>query len=186
MKRLFDLILTLIAFCVFAVPIVLVGIAVKVSSRGPILFWSYRVGRHNVLFSMPKFRTMQIGTPAIASHLLHNPQDYQTPIGPFLRKTSLDELPQLWSILIGDMSLVGPRPALFNQKDLVELRTKAGVSVLMPGITGWAQVNGRDKLSIPDKVALDIEYLKQRSLRLDIKILGLTLLKVIRREGVSH
>jgi O-antigen biosynthesis protein WbqP len=186
MKRLFDLILTLIALCVFAVPIVLVGIAVKVSSRGPILFWSYRVGRHNVLFSMPKFRTMRVGTPAIATHLLHNHQDYQTPIGPFLRQTSLDELPQLWSILIGDMSLVGPRPALFNQKDLVELRTKAGVSVLMPGITGWAQVNGRDKLSIPDKVALDIEYLKQQSLRLDIKILGLTLLKVIRREGVSH
>ncbi|MFN5882944.1 MAG: sugar transferase, partial [Burkholderiales bacterium] len=152
----------------------------------PALYWSDRVGRHNKIFKMPKFRSMRVGTPAVATHLLANPQAHLTPIGSFLRKSSLDELPQLWSILLGDMSFVGPRPALFNQQDLIELRTRSGVHMLTPGLTGWAQVNGRDELPIPKKVELDAEYLARRSFWFDIKILWLTFLKVVQRDGVSH
>jgi len=159
---------------------------VRLTSPGPALYWSDRVGRYNRIFRMPKFRSMQIGTPAVATHLLANPDAYLTPIGSFLRKSSLDELPQLWSIIAGDMSFVGPRPALYNQADLVELRTAQGVDKLVPGLTGWAQINGRDELPIPQKVALDVEYLKTQSLWLDIRILWLTALKVVRRDGVAH
>ena len=186
MKRLFDLTAGLLAAIWLALPIVLITLAVRFTSPGPVLYWSERVGRRNVIFRMPKFRSMRVGTPAVATHLLANPADYLTPIGSFLRKSSLDELPQLWSILKGDMSFVGPRPALFNQEDLVALRTNAGVHVLMPGLTGWAQVNGRDELPIPDKVKLDVEYLQRRSFGFDLWILWLTLLKVLRRDGVSH
>jgi O-antigen biosynthesis protein WbqP len=186
MKRLFDLLLATLAAVILCVPIALVALAVRLSSPGPVLYWSDRVGVRNRIFRMPKFRTMKIGTPAVATHLLQDPDNWLTPIGAFLRKTSLDELPQLWSILKGDMSFVGPRPALFNQQDLIALRTEQGVDALVPGLTGWAQVNGRDELSIPDKVALDAEYLRQRSLWLDIRIIVLTFLKVARSEGVSH
>ena len=186
MKRIFDLVLALAGILVFALPLVLVALLVKCSSRGPVLHWSDRVGQNNRLFSMPKFRSMRIDTPAVATHLLHNPQQYLTPVGALLRKTSLDELPQLWSILKGDMSVVGPRPALFNQDDLVALRTAAGVHILVPGLTGWAQVNGRDTLPIPDKVALDLEYLRRQSLWFDLQIIALTLIKVFRSDGVSH
>ena len=166
--------------------LVLVALAVKISSRGPILYWSDRVGSHNVLFSMPKFRTMSVGTPAIATHLLQDPEKYLTPVGGILRKSSLDELPQLWCILKGDMSFVGPRPALFNQYDLIALRTAAGIHALLPGLTGWAQINGRDELPIPKKVELDLEYLRLRSPQFDIKILLFTFIKVIRRDNVAH
>lgn len=186
MKRLFDLGLALVAAVILLVPVALVGLAVRLTSKGPALYWSDRVGRHNRIFSMPKFRSMRIGTPAVATHLLTNPAAFLTPIGSFLRKSSLDELPQLWSILKGDMSFVGPRPALFNQHDLIELRTRHGVHELVPGLTGWAQVNGRDELPIPQKVALDVAYLHKRSLRMDLRILWLTFLKVLRRDGVSH
>ena len=186
MKRVFDLSLALCAAVILALPVLLVAVAVKLTSAGPALYWSDRVGRHNRIFRMPKFRSMRIGTPAVATHLLADPKVYLTPIGSFLRKSSLDELPQLWSILVGDMSFVGPRPALFNQDDLVALRTEQGVDQLMPGLTGWAQVNGRDELPIPEKVRLDAEYLKRRSLMFDIYILWLTALKVVRRDGVSH
>jgi O-antigen biosynthesis protein WbqP len=186
MKRLFDLSLALVAAVILLVPVALVGLAVRLTSRGPALYWSDRVGRHNRIFSMPKFRSMQIGTPAVATHLLTNPAAFLTPIGSFLRKSSLDELPQLWSILRGDMSFVGPRPALFNQHDLIELRTRHGVHELVPGLTGWAQINGRDELPIPQKVALDVAYLNKRSLGMDLRILWLTFLKVLRRDGVSH
>ena len=186
MKRLFDLVLALAGILVFALPLILVALLVKCSSRGPVLYWSDRIGQHNRLFSMPKFRSMRIDTPAVATHLLRDPQQYLTPVGALLRKTSLDELPQLWSILKGDMSVVGPRPALFNQDDLVALRTAAGVHTLVPGLTGWAQVNGRDTLPIPDKVALDIEYLQSKSAWLDLRIIWLTLIKVFRSDGVSH
>jgi O-antigen biosynthesis protein WbqP len=186
MKRMFDLLLATLAAVILCVPIALVALAVRFSSPGPVLYWSDRVGVRNRIFRMPKFRTMKIGTPAVATHLLQDPDHWLTPIGAFLRKTSLDELPQLWSILKGDMSFVGPRPALFNQQDLIALRTEQGVDALVPGLTGWAQVNGRDELSIPDKVALDAEYLRQRSLWLDIRIIVLTFLKVARSEGVSH
>jgi O-antigen biosynthesis protein WbqP len=186
LKRLFDLTAGLLAAICLALPIVLITLAVRFTSPGPVLYWSDRVGRRNVIFQMPKFRSMRIGTPAVATHLLANPADYLTPIGSFLRKTSLDELPQFWSILKGDMSFVGPRPALFNQDDLIALRTDAGVHELVPGLTGWAQVNGRDELPIPDKVKLDIEYLQRRSIAFDLWILWLTLLKVLRRDGVSH
>jgi O-antigen biosynthesis protein WbqP len=186
MKRIFDLILALIILALVLIPGILIAIAVRISSKGPALHWSNRVGRYNHIFSMPKFRTMDIETPQVATHLLRNPKQYETPIGPFLRKTSLDELPQLLNIFKGDMSFVGPRPALFNQYDLIELRTKANVHLLLPGLTGLAQINGRDSLSIPKKVALDIEYLKKQSLVFDVKILGLTFLKVIRRESISH
>ena len=186
MKRLFDLALALPAALILALPIALVALAVRLTSPGPALYWSDRVGRHNRIFRMPKFRSMRIDTPAVATHLLENPAQWLTPIGPFLRKSSLDELPQLWSILRGDMSFVGPRPALFNQDDLIGLRTEAGVHELVPGLTGWAQVNGRDEIPIPQKVALDAEYLRRRSLALDVNILWLTAIKVLRRDGVSH
>lgn len=186
MKRVFDLMLAVLAFIVLLMPVLVVGILVRFTSKGPALYWSNRVGRDNIIFKMPKFRSMQIDTPAVATHLLSNPDQYLTPIGSFLRKSSLDEIPQLWSIIKGDMSFVGPRPALFNQKDLIELRTRSGVHQLVPGLTGLAQINGRDELPIPDKVALDIEYLKRRNLILDIKIIILTTLKVLRRDNVVH
>ena len=186
MKRSFDILLALVAALVFALPMVLLALAVRLSSRGPALYWSDRVGRRNVLFCMPKFRTMKVGTPAVATHLLADPVRHLTPIGAFLRRASMDELPQLWSVLKGDMSLVGPRPALFNQHDLIELRTQAGIDELKPGLTGWAQINGRDDLPIPQKVALDREYLLRRSFRFDMQILFLTLWRVLRRDGVSH
>ena len=186
MKRLFDLVLALAGTLIFALPLILVALLVKCSSRGPVLYWSDRVGRDNQLFSMPKFRSMRVDTPAIATHLLSDPQQYLTPVGAMLRKTSLDELPQLWSILRGDMRVVGPRPALFNQDDLIALRTQAGVHRLVPGLTGWAQDNGRDTLPIPDKVALDIEYLQRKSVWLDLRIIWMTLIKVFRSDGVSH
>ena len=186
MKRLFDLFLALCAGGVLLLPVMIVAIAVRLTSRGPALYWSDRIGRDNRIFKMPKFRSMRVGTPAVATHLLSDPRVYLTPIGSFLRKSSLDELPQLWSILVGDMSFVGPRPALFNQQDLIDLRTQHGVDVLAPGLTGWAQVNGRDELPIPAKVQLDIEYLQRRSFWFDIRILWLTFVKVLRREGVTH
>lgn len=186
MKRLFDLAVALVAAVFLALPIVMTALAVRLTSPGPVLYWSDRVGRHNRIFRMPKFRSMRIDTPAVATHLLQNPEQWLTPIGSFLRKSSLDELPQLWSILKGDMSFVGPRPALFNQDDLIALRTEKGVHQLVPGLTGWAQVNGRDELPIPQKVKLDVEYLERRSLLFDMKILWLTALKVLARDGVSH
>jgi len=186
MKRLFDLILVLLFFIIFAFPILVIALLVRLTSSGPVLYWSNRVGRLNIIFKMPKFRTMLVETPAVATHLLSNSCKYLTPIGSFLRKSSLDELPQLWNILNGDMTFVGPRPALFNQTDLIELRTQYGVDKLVPGLTGWAQVNGRDQLSIPVKVQYDVEYLHKQSFWFDMKILGLTFLKVIRRSGVSH
>jgi O-antigen biosynthesis protein WbqP len=169
-----------------AVPVLLVALAVRLTSAGPALYWSDRVGRQNQIFKMPKFRSMRVGTPAVATHLLADPKSHLTPIGNFLRKSSLDELPQLWSILAGDMSFVGPRPALFNQHDLIALRTQVGVHALVPGLTGWAQVNGRDELPIPDKVKLDADYLQRQSLLFDLRILWLTFIKVVRRDGVSH
>lgn len=186
MKRLFDLLLALFAAVVLALPVFVVAVLVRLTSPGPALYWSDRVGCHNRIFKMPKFRSMRIGTPAVATHLLKDPKVYLTPIGSFLRKSSLDELPQLWSILTGDMSFVGPRPALFNQDDLVALRTEFGVHELVPGLTGWAQINGRDELPIPEKVKLDVEYLRRQSFWFDIRILWLTFVKVIRRDGVSH
>ena len=167
-------------------PILVVAIIVRLTSFGPVLYWSDRVGRRNIIFKMPKFRTMQLGTPTVATHLLSDSGQYLTPTGSFLRKSSLDELPQLWSILVGDMSFVGPRPALFNQDDLIALRTQYGVDKLVPGLTGWAQVNGRDELSIPVKVQYEVEYLQKQSFWFDMKILGLTFLKVVGRSGVSH
>jgi O-antigen biosynthesis protein WbqP len=186
MKRLFDLLLAALAGIFLLLPVLLVALAVRLTSKGPVLYWSDRVGRNNTIFKMPKFRSMQIGTPAVATHLLSNPDSYLTPIGSFLRKSSLDELPQLWSIIKGDMSFVGPRPALFNQYDLMALRTQQGVHALLPGLTGWAQVNGRDELPIPEKVKLDVAYLHRQSLWFDICILWLTLIKVLCRDGVSH
>jgi len=186
MKRTLDILLALIALVILLLPIIVVALMVRVTSPGPIFYWSDRVGRYNHIFKMPKFRSMRIGTPAVATHLLPNPGAYLTPIGSFLRKSSLDELPQLWSILTGDMSFVGPRPALYNQHDLIELRTQYGVHELVPGLTGWAQVNGRDELPIPQKVALDREYLQQQSLLWDVKILWLTAWKVIMRADVTH
>ena len=186
MKRLFDLVLALCAAVVLALPVAVVAVAVRLTSPGPALYWSDRVGRGNKIFKMPKFRSMRVGTPAVATHLLADARSHLTPIGSFLRKSSLDELPQLWSILVGDMSFVGPRPALFNQHDLIALRTQHGVHELVPGLTGWAQVNGRDELPIPDKVKLDVEYLQRQSLWFDIRILWLTFVKVLRRDGVSH
>jgi len=185
-KRLFDLALGLFASIVLLVPIAVVAVLVRLTSPGPALYWSDRVGRDNKIFKMPKFRSMRVGTPALATHLLADPQSVLTPIGSFIRKSSLDELPQLWSILVGDMSFVGPRPALFNQHDLIELRTQKGIYTLVPGLTGWAQVNGRDELPIPQKVALDAEYLQRQGFWFDIKILWLTFLKVAQRDGVSH
>lgn len=186
MKRAFDLVLSLGALTVFALPMAAVAIAVRVTSKGPAIYWSDRVGRDNVLFRMPKFRSMRIETPAVATHLLTDTSVWLTPIGGFLRKSSLDELPQLWSILVGDMSIVGPRPALFNQDDLIALRTEHGVHRLRPGLTGWAQVNGRDELPIPEKVRLDVEYLQNRSLAMDLKTIWMTVDKVVRAKDISH
>lgn len=186
MKRLFDSMFSIILLALFSLPMLLVGILVKLTSPGPMLYWSNRVGVNNTIFRMPKFRTMLIDTPAVATHLLTDPDRFLTPIGKFLRKSSLDELPQLLSILRGDMSFVGPRPALFNQDDLIELRTRKGVHTLTPGLTGWAQINGRDELPIPVKVDFDEYYLKNRSLALDLRIIFLTALKVVKREGVTH
>lgn len=185
-KRAFDLILALCAAAVLAVPILIVAALVKLTSKGPALYWSDRVGRDNKIFKMPKFRTMLVGTPAVATHLLQDPSRFLTPIGSFMRKSSLDELPQLWSIIRGDMSFVGPRPALFNQDDLITMRTNYGVSGLVPGLTGWAQINGRDELPIPQKVELDVEYMKHQSLCLDLKIIFFTFFKVMRRDGIVH
>ncbi len=186
MKRAFDLLLAAVALLILVVPCVFLALFVKLTSAGPVLYWSDRVGRHNVIFKMPKFRSMRAGTPAVATHLLTNPEDYLTPIGSFLRRTSLDELPQLWSIIKGDMSFVGPRPALYNQRDLIDLRTQHGVHELLPGLTGWAQINGRDELPIPQKVTLDAEYLQRQSAWFDTKILFLTAMKVIMGSDVSH
>ena len=186
MKRAFDIVMAAGALAVFAVPMAAVAIAVRATSRGPALYWSDRVGRDNKLFRMPKFRSMRTETPAVATHLLSDTTAWLTPIGGFLRKSSLDELPQLWSILVGDMSLVGPRPALFNQDDLIALRTEHGVHRLRPGLTGWAQVNGRDELPIPDKVRLDVEYLRSRTFLMDLKTLWMTIGKVIRARDISH
>ncbi len=186
MKRLTDIISSILLLIVFAIPMTLIALAIKLTSKGPALHWSDRVGRWNRIFRMPKFRSMRTNVPQVATHLLSNPNAYLTPIGSFLRRSSLDELPQLFSVLNGNLSLVGPRPALFNQEDLIALRTECGVHELVPGITGWAQVNGRDELPIPEKVRLDCEYLRTRSFWLDMKILFLTVLKVPRHEGVSH
>jgi len=186
MKRSFDLLLALVASIILVIPILFVAIAVRLSSKGPALYWSDRVGINNVIFKMPKFRSMKVDTPAVATHLLADPKSVLTPIGDFIRKSSLDELPQLWCILKGDMSFVGPRPALFNQDDLIGLRTENGVHRLVPGLTGWAQVNGRDELPIPQKVALDVEYLKRQSFFFDLKIIWLTFIKVVKSDGVQH
>ncbi|GGI54443.1 sugar transferase [Oxalicibacterium solurbis] len=186
MKRAFDFWLALAASVLLLVPIVMVALLVRLTSKGPAIYWSDRVGRHNAIFRMPKFRTMRIDTPAVATHLLSNPQQFLTPIGAFLRKSSLDELPQLWSILKGDMSFVGPRPALFNQDDLISLRTSYGVDNIRPGLTGWAQINGRDELPIPQKVELDVEYMQRQSFGLDLRIIFLTFWKVFRRDGITH
>jgi len=186
LKRLFDLCAGLCALVLLLLPGFLLCALVALTSKGPVFYWSDRVGQHNRIFRMPKFRTMRIDTPAVATHLLDNPNQWLTPIGSFLRKTSLDELPQLWSILKGDMSFVGPRPALFNQDDLIALRTAHGVHALVPGLTGWAQVNGRDELPIEQKVQFDVEYLERQSFGFDLYILWLTALKVVTKDGVSH
>ena len=186
MKRVFDLCLACIAVFLLLMPFLVVWLMVRITSKGPALYWSDRVGRNNEIFKMPKFRSMRVDTPAVATHLLSNPGQFLTPIGSFLRKSSLDELPQLWSIIKGDMSFVGPRPALFNQQDLIELRTQHGVDKLMPGLTGWAQINGRDELPIPDKVKLDVEYMHKQSFIFDMRILFLTFIKVLRRDGIQH
>ena len=186
MKRLFDLVLVVVLFVLLSLPMLFVAIAVIMSSRGRVLYWSDRIGTGNVVFKMPKFRSMRMETPDVATHKMTNPSEFLTPIGSFLRRNSLDELPQLFSILKGDMSFVGPRPALFNQYDLIALRTKKGVNMLVPGLTGLAQVNGRDELPIPEKVAWDVEYTERQSFWFDIKILWMTFLKVLKRDGVSH
>ena len=186
MKRVFDFVIAVVMLVLLLIPIFLVAIGVRATSKGPVLYWSARVGRGNLIFKMPKFRTMRSDTPQLATHLMIDPDEYLSLIGTFLRRTSLDELPQLFSILKGEMSFVGPRPALFNQDELIALRADQGVDNLMPGLTGWAQVNGRDTLPIPEKVALDVEYMERQSLWFDMKILWLTVLKVVRRDGVSH
>jgi O-antigen biosynthesis protein WbqP len=186
MKRIFDVVISFISGIVLLIPLMIIALILKSESKGPVFFWSDRVGKGNVIFKMPKFRTMRKGIPVVATHLLTNATEYITPMGSFLRKTSLDELPQLWSILIGDMSLVGPRPALFNQEDLISLRKKYGIESLTPGLTGWAQVNGRDELSIAEKVRYDAEYLKKQSFWFDVYIIILTLSKVIRQSCISH
>ena len=186
MKRIIDILLSVGFLIILLLPILLIALLVRFTSNGKTLYWSDRVGKNGVLFRMPKFRSMQVDTPTVATHLMTNPNAFLSPIGVFLRRLSLDELPQLFSVLKGDMSFVGPRPALFNQDDLIALRTEKGLDKLLPGITGWAQVNGRDELSIPDKVALDVEYLNRQSFWFDIKILWMTFLKVIKRDGVSH
>ena len=186
MKRLFDFLISAILIILLAIPMVLVAIAVRLTSKGPILYWSNRIGKCNVTFKMPKFRTMRVDTPAMATHLMTDPEQFLSPIGKLLRKYSIDEFPQLFSILKGDMSFVGPRPALFNQDDLIALRSEKEVDQLLPGLTGWAQVNGRDDLSIPEKVLLDVEYMHKKSFWFDLKILWMTLLKVKNSQGISH
>jgi len=186
MKRLFDLILATILITVLSMPMLFIILAIRLTSKGPALYWSERIGFNNLTYKMPKFRSMRIDTPQVATHLMSNPEKFLSPIGQFLRQTSLDELPQLFSILKGDMSFVGPRPALYNQEDLINLRSDHGLHKLLPGLTGWAQVNGRDDLSIPEKVKLEVEYMQKKSLWFDLKILCLTFLKVIYRKGVSH
>jgi O-antigen biosynthesis protein WbqP len=186
MKRVFDLCVALGALLILALPIALLALLVRLTSKGPAIYWSDRVGQHNAIFRMPKFRTMRVDTPAVATHLLNDPQQFLTPIGSFLRKSSLDELPQLWSIVKGDMSFVGPRPALFNQDDLISLRIQYGVDQLKPGLTGWAQINGRDELPIPKKVELDAEYLRRRSFGFDMTIILLTFQRVLRKDGITH
>ena len=186
MKQTFNLLLGVVMLVLLSIPVLIIVVAIRLTSKGPALYWSDRVGVNNKIFKMPKFRSMLIDTPAVATHLLDDPDSYLSPIGGFLRLSSLDEMPQLFSVLKGDMSFVGPRPALFNQNDLITLRTEKGVDKLLPGITGWAQVNGRDELSIPDKVALDVEYLNHQSFWFDVKILWMTFLKVVKRDGVSH
>ena len=186
MKRTFDLVMGLLLLVVLMIPMLLVAFLVRTISKGSVLYWSDRIGQNNVIIKMPKFRTMRVNTPAVATHLMSDPDEYLSPIGGFLRRSSLDELPQLYSILKGDMSFVGPRPALFNQGDLIALRTEKGVDQLIPGLTGWAQVNGRDELPIPEKVALDVEYMERMSFWFDLKILGMTFLKVVRKDGVLH
>lgn len=186
LKRLFDISIAVFLLCLLLIPLAMIVLAIMLTSNGPVLYWSDRVGKNNKIFKMPKFRTMRIDTPAVATHLLSNPENYLTPIGKFLRKSSIDELPQLFSIIKGDMSFVGPRPALFNQEDLVALRTKKGVHVLTPGLTGWAQVNGRDELPIPVKVEFDAYYLNHSSFPFDIRILFMTVVKVLKKEGVTH
>jgi O-antigen biosynthesis protein WbqP len=186
MKRLFDIVLAAVASILLSLPMAVIAVVVRFSSPGPCLYWSDRVGRNNRVFRMAKFRTMLVGTPSLATHLLTNADAYLTPVGALLRRTSLDELPQLWNILRGDMSFVGPRPALFNQVDLITLRTQRGVHKLLPGLTGWAQINGRDELSISEKVQLDDEYLRNRSALLDAKILALTIKKTLDRDGIAH
>ena len=186
MVRVFNSIVALLLIVALLPLFVILSVLVKFTSKGPVLYWSNRVGKHNIIFKMPKFRSMLTEAPEIASHLLDKPESYLSPIGGFLRRFSLDEIPQLFSVMIGDMNLVGPRPALFNQEDLIDLRTEKGVDKLLPGITGWAQVNGRDELSILDKVILDVEYLERQSFWFDIKILWMTFLKVVRQDSVSH
>ena len=186
MKRVFDLVFALVLVLILLFVLILIVLFIKLSSKGPVLYWSDRVGKNNRIFRMPKFRTMMAKTPEIATHLMINSDQFLTPIGGFLRQTSLDELPQLLSILKGDMSFVGPRPALYNQEDLINLRSENGLDKLLPGLTGWAQVNGRDDLSIPEKVMLEIEYMHKKSFWFDLKILWMTFLKVINRKGVSH
>lgn len=185
-KRFFDLFLCVIALIIFLIPIILISIGIKMTSKGPIIFWSDRIGKCNVIFSMPKFRTMHTGTPQVATNLLKNPSSHLTRFGSFLRKSSLDEIPQLWSIFRGHMSFVGPRPALFNQKNLINMRKKYAIDKINPGLTGWAQINGRDEISISEKVSLDLEYLQKKSFYLDVKILLITLIRVIRRDKVLH
>jgi len=185
-KRVFDLVLCSFCGVLFLIPIFFIGLLVHITSHGPVIYWSDRVGRFNKLFKMPKFRSMHILTPTMATHILEHPDKWLTPIGSILRKSSLDELPQLWSIFKGDMSFVGPRPALFNQDDLIELRTNAGVHKLVPGLTGWAQINGRDKMDIIRKVQLDVEYMNQKSIFLDLKILLITLFQALLQKQVSH
>lgn len=186
MKRLLDLTLALIAVAFLALPMIFVALCVRLTSQGPALYWSDRVGRNNRIFKMPKFRSMRNDTPAVATHLLQNPDQWLTPIGTFLRKFSLDELPQLFNIIKGDMSFVGPRPALFNQHELIDLRNQAGLDVLLPGLTGWAQINGRDELQIEEKVRFDIEYMQNQSFLFDLKIIWMTVMKVLQKDGVSH
>jgi O-antigen biosynthesis protein WbqP len=186
MKRFLDLLLGLTAMVFFFIPFCLLALLVKLTSPGPVLYWSDRVGRNNALFKMPKLRTMRVDTPVVATHLLTNPEQFLSPVGGFLRKSSLDEIPQLWCIVRGDMSVVGPRPALFNQYNLIEMRTSRGVHAVRPGLTGWAQVNGRDELPLGDKVSYDQDYLRCQSLAFDLKVILLTVMKVMRREGVAH
>jgi O-antigen biosynthesis protein WbqP len=186
MKRVLDLVLAVIASVIFFIPLCLLAVLVKATSKGPVFYWSDRVGRDNRIFSMPKLRTMRVDTPVVATHLLTDPQKFLTPIGGFLRKSSLDEIPQLWCIVRGDMSVVGPRPALFNQQNLIDMRTDQGVHMIRPGLTGWAQINGRDELPLREKVKLDSDYLRLQSLGFDLKVIGLTVLKVVRRDGIVH